>query len=338
MQEFSANCFMPDVEDGAVVKIGGTMPDKFAPNINASKWDDECFLNINHPDTVTDEIVLVENGVLSQVIKDNTHRFYILPDGKLEYEIEFAKRPPSDTVAFNLTFTDGLMFLKQLPLEDEWALNSMGLTLEEYLTQYNRPADVINSYAVYWNKNNNKYKTGKFMHIYRPKLIDADGKEMWVTDMNIDPGTKTLTITMPSKWLDNAKYPVILDPVIGYSTAGASSTGFHSYLYHRCAVNSTTDASGGNITRFHCAISGIESSPSNRYAKLNVVKPIGNDMSGQPVIEQVELPLVVSDDVSIAAPEGNLLLPNTKYTFGHIAKGGGSNYIKFDRIISVDQG
>lgn len=95
------------------------------------------------------------------------------------------------------------------------------LTPEEIAQGYVRPDHVIGSYAFYHTtKKDNKYKTGKAFHIYRPRIIDRDGNWIW-GNMNISNGN--LTVTINQSWLDKAKYPVILDPTIGYTSVGASS-------------------------------------------------------------------------------------------------------------------
>jgi hypothetical protein len=292
------------------VKIGGAMPDKFVPNINASKWNDECWLNINHPDSVIDEI---EEFILDKVslrIGNNTHRCYALENGDLEYEIEYASRPDYDVEIFDLTFPDGLNFTKQLPLEYEWARDNMGLSLSEYLTRVNRPDNIINSYAVYWEKQDNQYKTGKFCHIYRAELIDADGDRSWC-DMNIDPITKKMQIIMDGIWLDSANYPVILDPVLGYDTYGASSFGTNFSYTGRVYQ---TDAIGGNIQSFHCSVATISGTPGVKLAIANVDQGTG-DPSSKSIVEQIELiPISANSTINIDAISKNLLSPSTLYS------------------------
>ena len=66
---------------------------------------------------------------------------------------------------------------------------------------------------------NNKYKTGKFCHIYRPKIFDAAGRWIWG---GLEFDGDSLFIIIDEKWLKRARYPVTVDPVIGTSTVGAS--------------------------------------------------------------------------------------------------------------------
>lgn len=89
-----------------------------------------------------------------------------------------------------------------------------------------RPDNVRGSYAVYHkSKRNNKYKTGKALHIYRPQATDADGKKVWTT-LHIEKGIYTVTI--PQDFLDKAVYPVVVNDIIGYNTIGGSEGAFGS--------------------------------------------------------------------------------------------------------------
>src|SRR3990167_10435198 len=68
-----------------------------------------------------------------------------------------------------------------------------------------------------------EYKTGKAFHIYRPKVIDANGVETW-GDLNIDEQNGLLTVTIDQTWLETALYPVIVDPTFGYTSIGVSTS------------------------------------------------------------------------------------------------------------------
>lgn len=285
-----------------LVKVGGKGK-KFVPNINMSKWNDECWLNINHPDVVASEIEQDKDGKISLSIGERTHRYYIDPDGKLEYEIELAKRPVSNEIVLNLDFPDGLNFYKQLPLSEE-----------KIAAGFNRPENAINSYAVYWCKSNNKYLTGKHSHIYRIKLIAADGKWTWADQ---DITGKLWSILMDGKWLDQAAYPVIVDPVLGYDTVGASNVGHSTYTLGNFY---TTDGSGGAITKFHCAVESVDGSLTG--IKLGVYETNGSgDPSGQDLVEQVVGVASVTTDLQIDPSTGETLAASTEYWIGYTVEG-----------------
>lgn len=218
------------------VRIGGSLENKFVPNINASKWNDEAWLNINFPQVVSNQIATFDGSVIEQTIGDYKHRFYQDVDGNLEYEIVLNKKPPPNVNSFtlNIDFSPGLVFFYQ-----------PALTQEELDAGDFRPGNVIGSYAVFWNKKNNQYRTGKLCHIYRPHLKDSIGNETWA-NLNIDSIAKTLTISVDSNWLKNAIYPITIDPTIGYTSIGGtlSSASENAVCASRfaCTADGTTAA------------------------------------------------------------------------------------------------
>jgi hypothetical protein len=110
------------------------------------------------------------------------------------------------------------------------------LTAEEIKEGHVRPDDIVGSYAVYCNKSNNQYKTGKLCHIPRPFVIDAKGNKEWCVQ-HYDKKTGILAVTLPSDFMKNADYAlgdVRLDPTIGYisnpATAGSYTSVFELTL------------------------------------------------------------------------------------------------------------
>lgn len=166
------------------------------------------------------------------------HRMY---GGSLEWEVEWQSKNdlPDERVmldgvehiplAFDLDFPVGLEFHYQ-----------PSLTQEEIDLGCHRPDNVVGSYAVYWPRAGRylrrvdgvlaervNYETGKFAHLYRPQLIDANGQTCWCS-MEVRQtaaGAAELAIYMPTDWLASAAYPVVLDPEFGYTSIGASRGG-----------------------------------------------------------------------------------------------------------------
>jgi hypothetical protein len=99
------------------------------------------------------------------------------------------------------------------------------LTPEEIAEGTDRPENVVGSYAVYHKTKRDhvigqtNYATGKAFHIYRPKVWDADGNEIWA-ELSYADGT--LSVTVPQSFLDSAVYPVRVDPTFGYTSLGAT--------------------------------------------------------------------------------------------------------------------
>jgi hypothetical protein len=198
-----------------VVTIGGKSNDKFIPNVNNSFHDDEFFFNLNAvDDIVTDETATETSGVISQEISGSTHEYYIDDSGRLKWDKLFYSCPENMRVRFKVRKSAGVQFYYQGEL-----------TPEEIADGCERPDDIIGSYAVYCDKVNNNYKTGKLCHIPRPFVIDAAGNREWCvmlyTEINDTSGW--LDITLPAEFMRSADYSVgavRLDPTIGYSSIG----------------------------------------------------------------------------------------------------------------------
>lgn len=110
------------------------------------------------------------------------------------------------------------------------------LSLEEYLNGSSRPDDVVNSIAIYHSETifrglNSKYKTGKIAHIYRPYATDADGLSVWCDFLEVvgqQDGTiisleDGLTVVIPQWFLNEAVYPIKVDPTFGYAVVGGTN-------------------------------------------------------------------------------------------------------------------
>jgi len=297
-----------------LVKIGGTT-EKFVPNINASKWDNECWLNINHPDVVNTETETFIDGKAEIEIGDTIHRYYVTPKGRLEYEIVLKTKPLSNKIELDLDFPDGLEFYYQDTLGHDYEQDSMGFTLEEYLSRAYRPDDVVGSYAVYWKKMNNQYKTGQFGMIYRPKAIDSSKKELW---LNQTIAGKKWTIEIDQEWLDKAVYPVTIDPDLGYSTEGGSL--FAAAANSWSASHDTTDASGGNTIQLHvwCDNPGV----NDNFLICIYDDDAGNNRPEDQLLAEVEIEVLNGFDGQKDSNYVIAVAANTKYWIATVSEGG----------------
>ncbi len=190
--------------------------------------DDEFFINLNRKDKQA--INATDKAEIDGIDKDI---FYIDENGRFKWDIEFKERPLKNSWTWELKHADGIEFYYQGELTDEEIKDGCG-----------RPAEVVGSYAVYCNKANNKYKTGKLCHIYRPFCYDINGESIYA-DLLIADGQ--LTITIDESWLDNAVYPVRLDPTIGYTSTPGSTTATSGSGYMTTGIAGTdliADSSG----------------------------------------------------------------------------------------------
>ncbi|KKN05487.1 hypothetical protein LCGC14_1086940 [marine sediment metagenome] len=233
-----------DVE--ANVLIGGkdsAVGFKVVSNVNIS-W--ECFsgterfyINLNRKNVVVNtEKEGFSNGELSLAIGDNTDIWNV--DGKkFNWDVKFDIKPASNKIEWDLQYSPGIKFNYQDTLENNYKNFSSGYaTLEDYLQDHHRPENVVGSYVIRSPlRNRVKDQNGKTIydgmggnlgHIYRPKCIDDNGQETWC-EVNIT--NNTLSITIPQTFLDNAQYPILLDPTFGITAEGGSTrTYYDDYL------------------------------------------------------------------------------------------------------------
>lgn len=155
---------------------------------------------------------------------------------------------------------------KKTTLEFEYATKNISLTKQKKLTEeekkkgFTREKHIEETWACYHaTKKNNRYKTGKIFHLWRPVAIDATGKSC----MGKILFTKNrMRIVFPNKFLEKATYPVYIDPTFGYTTAGASGFTLGN------AVGGMPVSLGevADITNFYAYIFSGTTSTSNRIA------------------------------------------------------------------------
>lgn len=209
-----------------VLEVGDEKQVDFKPRFKLKKWDNEVNFSVG---------VIEDIGVRSSFTKEGEKivwsqgneeaHFYPkeiskgLDEGGFEFEVILKEKPVSNIVELSIQ-TKELDFFYQPFLTEEELLANPGDS---------RPENVEGSYAVYhkskqgdYSKMGGKnYQTGKAFHIYRPKIVDADGKWAW-GKLSIDVEKERLYIEIPQSILDNGTYPLIVDPTFGYSTAGTS--------------------------------------------------------------------------------------------------------------------
>lgn len=210
--------FEVEMPSGDKVEMGDRESAHFKPSLKLNRWGGECFVKVGLP-TTEKPAPIVEAGRVKwrgQKVETQLYPLKSTPINELggfEFEIVLKEKPVSNQIVLDIQ-AQGLRFSYQPPL-----------TQEEIDRGDIRPDNVVGSYAVYHaTKKNNRYMTGKAFHIYRPIVEDALGNKSWCSlhiDEYINP--KNLTITVPQQFLDEAVYPVTIDPTFGYTTIGVST-------------------------------------------------------------------------------------------------------------------
>lgn len=236
-----------DSRDRIEVKIGNTnfgaaTSTEFTPDIEFSRWDEVSFKLSPQMQSALekDKTLTFEDEKIKYATKKEEIHFYELPkdeanpDGAFEIEWILKEKPNTNIVEFQLD-TQGLDFFYQLPLDKENNVGQEGIVSctetqcfgEDDEVIMHRPENIVGSYAIYASEekinwiNGKEYKIGKVGHIYRPKIIDSAGTEVW-GELHVENGI--LSVTIPQKFLDEAVYPVLVDPTIGYQVQPGTST------------------------------------------------------------------------------------------------------------------
>jgi len=215
-----------DFKDRITLEVGDSkQPETFYPQAKIMRWDNEVNASFRYVDKEAGNPVIITEGKVIKYIKPKVefHTYELDPnnlgeDGGLEIELILKEKPDTNKFEFTIQ-TKELDFFYQPPL-----------TQSEIQTEETvRSENVIGSYAVYHKTKGRmndaagmEYKVGKAFHIYRPKVIDADRNETW-GELNINEAEGFLIVTIDQNFLDNAIYPVIVDPTFGYTSIGATS-------------------------------------------------------------------------------------------------------------------
>lgn len=223
---------------------------KARPECRLKKWDGEADIGIRYAGVSAQLEELSRAGERVKWGSGDLHiEAYTLPpgpgmeDGGLELELMLAVQPPTNRFDFLVDGAEDYDWWFQPPL-----------TPEQFASGRRRPENVVNSYAVYHKnrrdhiRGQKNYGTGKAFHVYRPKLIDANGVETWGTLSYADG---VLTVEIPQDALDKAAYPARVDPTFGNENLQSSSYGIQGYLFG----GPGTPASDGEVDSIHVGCS-----------------------------------------------------------------------------------
>jgi hypothetical protein len=158
-------------------------------------------------------------------------------EGGYEYEVILNSKPASNVLSFDIDLT-GLESYYQAPMNEVHPEDSNAT--ETTSGSAYRPVNVVGSYAFYY------IAGGKAFHLYRPLITDHIGNTVWGV-LNISG--PTMTITIDQSFLDNATYPVTVDPTWGYTSVGASSDYWPNVGY---AYRFTAPMDIGTLNTINC--------------------------------------------------------------------------------------
>lgn len=213
-----------NLKDRIEIEVGDSKQGDFKPQVKIMRWDNEVNFSLRaeeHPQATVE----TQGKIIKYITPEyEVHQYELDPgdigeDGGIEFEWVLSFKPKSNVLTATIE-SKSLIFYYQPPLTQEEIDNGAA-----------RPEHVVGSYAAYHktvgvlNKEGGyDYKTGKAFHIYRPKVKDAEGNEVWA-DLHIsdNPDNPILTVTIPKQFLKDAAYPVVVDPTFGFTSVGGST-------------------------------------------------------------------------------------------------------------------
>ena len=125
------------------------------------------------------------------------------------------------------------------------------------------------------------YKVGKAFHIYRPKIIDAEGKETWGI-LKIENGIYSVEILQ--EFLDKAVYPIKSNDTFGYTTLGASTVDNENYISFESG-QPAQNGTGSKITAgVQLDVTGTVKYKANLYTYVTSAD-VGNQIANGQTVE-----------------------------------------------------
>lgn len=217
------------------------------PAIDISVWRGECRLRIGLRSDLTpfadaDSEMLIEADSTSIIIADNGARHRVLKNiSGLEWEIMLERPPDTNVFSFGMECT-GLDFYRQDTLT-EYEVVHLGAV---------RPDSAVGAYVAYHaSRRENRvvvdavgttrynYGSGQAFVIYRPRAWDQ-ADTVWC-DLSVDVDVGTLSIEVDRRWLEQAEYPVTIDPTFGNTSVGVSSMAWNQqYAYCHILTGTNT--------------------------------------------------------------------------------------------------
>jgi len=213
-----------DWRDRLFVEIGDSKQPDFYPQIKIGRWDNECNYSVRLLENETGEATFYKYDNKVKWDKGNLKAEFYQEDNAFKFIWYLKAKPATNKVQFSLQSKDVVFYYQP------------ELTQEEIDEGAFRPENVVGSYAVYaktpktnWT-GGKLYRVGKIGHIYRPRLIDSKGWEVW-GDLHIENGLYEITI--PEDFYNNAVYPIRSNDTFGYDpeSHGASDGSYGKLRY-----------------------------------------------------------------------------------------------------------
>jgi hypothetical protein len=271
--EIAASSTIPDAgTDTAIVSTT-------SPSLTLEKWNGQVHMGVTYEDlpaTTTGARPFLSKNV---VWNGTSQSMQVVPlaasstfeDGGYEINIVLNSEPATNTFPFAISGANDLDFFYQAPLWQDAGLSAPTTDCTDTVCNTDgtgtstRPDDIVGSYSVYYADHANyvegqtNYATGKAYQIFRPQITDAVGSTTWAT---LSYSSGILTVTVPQSFLDDATYPVTVDPTFGYTTLGSTQIAITNGTALACSIVGSYVASAGDkFTNF--SVAGNSSNAGN---------------------------------------------------------------------------
>ena len=228
--------------------------------IKLNRWGGECKINM--------DLAGDKSATIQQISADELRWVGNKFDFKFEKKspkIEFVGSKKKDEMPFIFNERNGVelfIILKEKPVQNyvEFPVDIRNLnyykqpplTQESIDAGHVRSPLIDGSYAVYHKTKKNhvigqtNYMAGKAFHIYRPIVMDNNNN---LTFGELDIVDGKMRITVDSDFIQNAVYPVTIDPNFGYETQGTFGyQDFEDIIVGRSWLNNQGVGTGDSIS------------------------------------------------------------------------------------------
>jgi hypothetical protein len=222
--------------------------DKYTNEVQLTRWEEVESISVKPIGDYLPSTRDILSDVREAESLDGKSTFIIEPSGNsINLDTILKERPEKNgneyqQFHYNIIGCEDYDFMYQPPLSEE-----------EIAEGDVRPDDIVGSYAVYHKSlKDNEFETGKAFHIKRPVISDSDKNWIW-GELGFEPKTCTLTVYVAHEFLDNAVYPVRVDPTLGYTSMGGSNS---TVLLNTIATTYATSTENGTVTSISLGIDG----------------------------------------------------------------------------------
>ena len=197
------------------IEIGDIHSDDFQPQVKLKQWDNETNFSVRLIDDEPTEPRIEIEGNKIKFIKKKTEVHFYEEGDNFKFVPILKEKPLTNKIEMSMR-SKGLKFYYQPEL-----------TQKEIDDGAFRPEHIVGSWAVYHSTKQGdyslmglkNYRAGKAFHIYRPRLKDSNGWEVW-GDLFIDAENGIYRITIPADFYENAVYPIMSNDTFGYYNGG----------------------------------------------------------------------------------------------------------------------